>query len=187
MQLIQERKLVNGVQVFLWSEIDETRRHSIRIPDRSANMHLTSFSDYSLRVLLFVGAHPERLVTVPEIASAYGISQNHLVKVVGRLAELGVLETVRGRGGGLRLAVAADELRIGQLLRKIEPSLVLVECFDPATNTCVIASACGLKGALRDAQQQFLATLDQYTLASILGKAPKLRALWEAQTRESDA
>lgn len=155
--------------------------------EERSRVNLTSFSDYSLRVLLFVGAHPERLVTVPEIARAYGISQHHLVKVVGRLAELGVLETVRGRGGGLRLAVKPESLRLGQLLRQLEPSLALVECFEPASNTCVITSACGLKHALRDAQQQFLAALDQHTLADVLHKAPKMRQLWTDNARTFDS
>lgn len=142
-------------------------------------MHLTQFSDYSLRVLLYLVTHPGRLSSVDEISGDYGISRNHLAKVVQRLVELGVVESVRGRGGGLRLGKPPEELNVGWLVRQTEPHFDLVECFDPETNTCPIAPACGLKGALFQAQRAFLAALDGYTLADFLPRRQQLLALWE--------
>lgn len=143
-------------------------------------MHLTQFSDYSLRVVLYLATHPGRLSSVDEISGDYRISRNHLAKVVQRLVELGVVESVRGRGGGLRLGKPAAELNVGWLVRKTEPHFDLVECFDPETNTCPIAPACGLKGALFQAQRAFLTVLDGYTLADFLPHRRALLELWEA-------
>ena len=109
-------------------------------------MHLTQFSDYSLRLALYLACHPERVVSVDEVSRAFGISRHHLVKVVQTLTDLGVVEAQRGRGGGMRLAMRPSEINVGWLIRRTEPHLNLVECFDPATNTCPIAPACGLKG-----------------------------------------
>jgi Rrf2 family nitric oxide-sensitive transcriptional repressor len=127
-------------------------------------MHLTQFSDYSLRLLLYLSCHPDRLVSVEEVARAYGISRHHLVKVVQTLTDVGYVESQRGRRGGMRLARATSEINIGRLIRRTEPHLDLVECFDEETNTCPIAPACGLKGALLRAQTAFLNVLDEYTL-----------------------
>jgi Rrf2 family nitric oxide-sensitive transcriptional repressor len=150
-------------------------------------MHLTQFSDYSLRVALYLATHPDRLSSVDEISRDYGISRNHLAKVVQRLAELGVVESVRGRRGGLRLGKAPTELNVGWLVRKTEPHFDLVECFDPETNTCPIAPACGLKGALFQAQRAFLAVLDGYTLADFLPHRRELLELWGANRARSIA
>jgi Rrf2 family nitric oxide-sensitive transcriptional repressor len=127
-------------------------------------VHLTQFSDYSLRLALYLACHPERIVSVDEVSRAFGISRHHLVKVVQTMTDLGVVDAQRGRRGGMRLAMRPSEINLGWLIRQTEPHLNLVECFDPATNTCPIAPACGLKGALHRAQQSFLSVLDEYTL-----------------------
>src|SRR5262245_61937957 len=108
-------------------------------------MHLTQFSDYSMRLALYLVSHREQLVSVNEISRAFGVSRNHVVKVGQTLTDLGVVEAQRGRGGGMRLARDPSEINVGWLIRRTEPHFDLVECFDLRTNTCPIASACGLK------------------------------------------
>lgn len=142
-------------------------------------MQLTLFSDYSLRILLYLTMHRERRVALPEIAAAYGISQNHLVKVVQRLIEEGWVESVRGRGGGLSLAREPGDINVATVVRTTEPHLNLVECFDAATNTCPIDPACGLKRALLRAQEAFFKELEQHTLADFAPRAPALIKLWQ--------
>lgn len=137
-------------------------------------MHLTQFSDFSLRLALYLACHPEQLVSANEVSQAFGVSRNHLVKVAQTLTELGVVEAHRGRGGGMRLAKHPSEINIGWLIRRTEPHFNLVECFDVATNTCPIAPACGLKGALARAQQAFLDVLDEYTLGDFESRWPEL-------------
>jgi Rrf2 family nitric oxide-sensitive transcriptional repressor len=132
-------------------------------------MQLTFYTDYSLRVLLYLGLSPRRMVTITEIAGSYGISRNHLVKVVHNLATHGFLNTTRGRGGGLTLARHPREINIGDVVRHTEVNFELVECFNPQRNTCPIASACFLQGVLHDAQKAFMAVLDSYTLEDMLG------------------
>jgi Rrf2 family nitric oxide-sensitive transcriptional repressor len=146
-------------------------------------MQLTMFSDYALRVALYLATHTEELVSVAEVSRAYGISSAHLTKVAQRLTELGVVEAVRGRGGGLRLARPPEEIGVGTLVRATEPHLDLVECFDPATNTCPISPACGLKGALEKARHAFLEVLDGYTLADFVRRQDRLIPLWVARAR----
>lgn len=149
-------------------------------------MRLTRFSDYALRTLLYLGVNDCRLVPLAEVARAYGISYNHLVKVGALLANLGVVEPVRGRGGGLRLAVQPGELNVGWLVRRTESDFHLVECFDADTDTCPITPACGLRHALLEAQQNFLETLDQYTLAHFLaspGRQAALIQLWDGSQK----
>ena len=141
-------------------------------------MRLTLFSDYSLRLLLYLAAHQDRTVALAEVASAYGVSQNHLVKVVQKLVARGFVESTRGRGGGLRLACAPETINIGALVRITEPDMDLVECFERRTNTCPIEPACGLKNALQSAQLAFLGALDGYTLADFVPRAPALIKLW---------
>ena len=141
-------------------------------------MQLTRFSDYSLRVLLYLAAHDGRVVSVDEVSRAYGVSKHHLVKVVQRLVEEELVASSRGRGGGLRLKRPPAEINVGALVRATEPHLNLVECFDHEANTCPIDSACGLKRVLRDAQRAFLDVLDRSTLADFLPRAPQLIRLW---------
>jgi Rrf2 family nitric oxide-sensitive transcriptional repressor len=143
-------------------------------------MHLTQFSDYGLRIVLYLACHPNRLVSVEEVGQSYGISRHHLVKVVQELIELKVVESQRGRGGGMRLAKRPEEINIGWLIRRTESHFDLVECFDLETNTCPIAPACGLKGALQRAQMAFLEVLDEYTLDDFRLRRPDLIVLLEA-------
>lgn len=127
-------------------------------------MQLTIFTDYGLRTLMFLAAQRDGLCSVRDIAAHYDISYNHLVKVAHRLSQLGYVESVKGKGGGLRLAAGAADLRLGALVRALEP-MDLVECFDRETNTCRIVAGCRLKHYLADAQKAFLAALDAHTLA----------------------
>jgi len=146
-------------------------------------VRLTQFSDFALRTVLYLGAHPDRVVPVVEIARAYGISYNHLTKVAARLCDLGVTETVRGRRGGLRLAMSPPAVNIGWLVRQTESDFILVECFDEATDRCPITPACKLRRVLHDALERFLSALDEHTLADFLA-APRHRQqlvqLWKA-------
>jgi Rrf2 family transcriptional regulator, nitric oxide-sensitive transcriptional repressor len=146
---------------------------------------LTQFSDYGLRVALYLACYPDRVVSVDEVSRAFGISRHHLVKVVQTLTDLGVVEGQRGRGGGMRLAKPPTEINVGWLIRQTEPHMNLVECFDPATNTCPIVPACGLKGALQRAQQAFLRVLDEYTLDQFQARRGQLVPLLEESLRRS--
>jgi Rrf2 family transcriptional regulator, nitric oxide-sensitive transcriptional repressor len=146
-------------------------------------MHLTQFSDYSLRLVIYLGCHAGEVISVDEVSGAFGISRHHLVKVVQRLTDLGVVEAQRGRGGGMRLAKPAPEINVGWLVRRTEPHFDLVECFDPATNTCPIAPACGLKGILQRAQEAFLGALDEYYLDQLLKRRDELVILLKHASR----
>jgi len=137
-------------------------------------LRLTTFSDYSLRVLMYLGVHDARLATVGEIAAAYGVSENHLVKVVHYLAQQGYIETLRGKGGGMRLARSPAKINVGEVVRGAEESLTLVECFDKATSGCRIEDACLLKGVLGRAMDAFFVVLDRHTLADLLMPKPRL-------------
>lgn len=138
-------------------------------------MQLTRYSDYALRLLMRLALQPDALVTIQEAAEAYGISRNHLMKIALELGRHGFIETVRGRGGGLRLARPAAEIRVGAVLRMTEDSFALVECFDVDHNRCVITGACRLRGALREALQAFIEVLDGYTLADLVAQPDALR------------
>ena len=140
-------------------------------------MQLTLYTDYSLRVLLYLGVNPQRMSTITDIAQSYGISRNHLVKVVHNLATQGFIHSTRGRGGGITLARPAAEINIGDVVRHTEVSFDLVECFDRERNTCPIAAACILKSALYEAQRAFMGVLDRYTLADVLENKDWLRSV----------
>lgn len=152
-------------------------------------MHLSLHADYSLRTLIYLGAYPDRLVATREIGDAYGISKNHLVRVVQTLGENGYIEIRPGRGGGIRLKAAPASIRLGEVVRRAEPTMRLVECFDPKTNTCGIVSACALKRMLREALDRFLEAMDRYTLADVLAAkgADKLVGIFEAATARANA
>lgn len=136
-------------------------------------MRLTRYTDYAMRVLLYVGARPERLCSIAEISRAYGISQNHLMKVVHDLGKAGYLASARGRFGGIKLGRAAEDIIVGAVVRHTEDGFDLVDC-----GTCIIAPACGLTGALREALAAFLAVLDGYTLADLLAKRSEIANLF---------
>lgn len=130
-------------------------------------MRLTRYTDYALRTLIFVGLNEPRQSSIAEIARAYGISESHLTKVVHQLGRLGLIRTIRGRGGGLRLARPPAEIVVGAVVRQTEEDLALVECF--ASGACAITAPCRLRRALGEALAAFLAVLDRYTLADLLG------------------
>lgn len=140
-------------------------------------MKLTSFSDYTLRVLMFLALERGRLVTIPEIASAYAISENHLTKVVHQLVRQGVVESVRGKGGGIRLARSPEEIRIGAIVRASEGPAPIVECLADEPSACRIVPACRLAGVLVEAFAALYATLDRYTLADLVSEPGQLREI----------
>lgn len=142
-------------------------------------MQLTRYSDYSLRVLIYLALDPERLATIAEVARRYGVSRAHLTKVVHGLGQRGFVTTLRGRGGGFRLARPPEEIRVGDVVRATEESFALVECFEGAASRCAIGSACGLRPVLDEALAAFLAVLDRHTLADLVARrrAPLLRLL----------
>lgn len=129
-------------------------------------MRLTSYTDYALRVLLYTGA-AGRTVTISQISQAFDISKEHLRKVVHALSQQGYLSTAQGRNGGITLARAPETINIREVVERMETGL-LVECFDPATNTCAIDGMCGLKHVLKRAQNSFMETLGQYHLSDFL-------------------
>lgn len=136
-------------------------------------MKLTRYSDYSLRVLTYLGVRGEGLATISEIAEAYGISRNHVMKVVFDLGRIGYIETVRGKRGGIRLRRAPEDINVGELVRRTETSLELVECFG-SDNACCLAPVCVLRGALDEALRAFLEVLDRYTLADLIAPRRQL-------------
>ena len=131
-------------------------------------MQLTIFTDYGFRSLMYVAAHSDRRCSVKEIAEHYGISRNHLVKVVHRLSQLGHLASSKGKGGGVKLSCDPKSLHLGDLVKQLEPHMDLLECFNRDTNTCRIVGACRLKHYLREANKSFLETLNKYTLADAI-------------------
>lgn len=130
-------------------------------------MRLTLMTDYALRLLMHVARRPERLCTIAEIAQAYGISEAHLMKVTHQLALQGWLETVRGKGGGMRLAYAPQQINLGAVVRGMEPDFALVECFADG-NQCTLTGDCRLAGMLQGALRSFMDHLDGFTLADLL-------------------
>lgn len=133
------------------------------------NMRLTNYTDYSLRVLIYLASKPpDELSNITEIAEAYGISRNHLMKVIHKLGKMGVIDTIRGRGGGIKLALPPEEINIGKIVRQTEDDFKLVECFGDGQATCVISPICGLRHVLNRALAAYLAVLDEYTLGDII-------------------
>jgi Rrf2 family nitric oxide-sensitive transcriptional repressor len=143
-------------------------------------MQLKRYTDYSLRVLIYLALHPERVVSVNEIAHAYSISRNHLLKVVRGLAEQGWIEAYRGKTGGWKLKQAPHQINIGKVVEQMEDQDSLIDCHEPA---CPILPACNLKHALQEAQLAFFQSLRRYTLADLLDKKQhKLIRLLAANT-----
>ncbi len=135
-------------------------------------MRLAEYTDYTLRVLMYCAARPQQLVTIQELADYHAVSRNHLMKIVTDLGRQGVLETARGRGGGLRLLMDPALLRIGDVVRASESDFRLVECFDASTNQCRLSPTCRIKGLLSSALQAYFNALDSVTLADIVAPAP---------------
>lgn len=156
---MQQARMFCGAVPHLWREM---------MP-----MRLTRYTDYAMRVLLALGARPEGSCSIAEIAGAYGISRNHLMKVVNDLVNAGYVTSARGRRGGIRLARPPAEINVGAVIRFTEADFALVDC-----GTCVIAPGCGLQSALGAALAAFLETLDGYTLADLLRGSPGLEPLF---------
>jgi Rrf2 family transcriptional regulator, nitric oxide-sensitive transcriptional repressor len=141
-------------------------------------MRLTMQTDYALRMLIQLGVHTNRLVTVSETARTYHVSKNHMMKVAHRLCVEGFVVAVRGNRGGLRLAKRPGEINIGDVVRRMESDFSLVGCFEPRLNDCRITSACLLRSALQRALKAFHETLDEYTLQDLLVTRPLLEELF---------
>ena len=135
-------------------------------------MHLTLFTDSSMRVKLYLAARPDRLCSIAEVARSYGISQNHLMKVVNELGRSGYVTSVRGRSGGIRLGKEPEDINIGALVRQTEDGFDLADC-----GSCIIAPACGLTDVLKEALGAFLTVLDRYTLEDLMARRQDLNRL----------
>lgn len=147
-------------------------------------MRLTNFSNYSMRVLMVAAARSPLLTTIPQVADQFDISKAHLVKCVHQLGRRGYLETVRGNGGGFRLARPAAAITIGEIIRKTEEEFSLVECFDRRTNRCPLVGRCRLRGALARATEAFLNTLVALTLAEVTDNADVLLSVLDLSAPE---
>ena len=143
----------------------------------SSSMKLTDYTDYTLRALIYLGLNSDRLVTIQQIAESYGISRNHLMKIVNQLSQDGIVHAVRGRNGGLELAVDPAKINIGRVVRSAEQDFRLVECFEGATNQCVLSPACRLQHSLRRALEAFFRVLDDVSLADLIENANEIRQL----------
>lgn len=140
-------------------------------------MRLTVYTDFSLRLLIYLALRDGGLATIAEIAASYGISRNHLTKVAHQLGLGGYVATVRGKNGGLRLARAPETIVVGAVVRRTEPDLALVPCFHPVDAPCAIRPSCVLRQAMKKAADAFLETLDGYTLADLARPRPEMQAL----------
>ena len=136
-------------------------------------MRLTRHTDYALRVLMYVGTRTDHLVTITEVANAYRISRNHLVKVVNTLGHQGYLQTLRGKGGGIRLGQAPEAISVGAVVRAMEQNLDIIDC---AGSECPIIAPCKLRTALGEARDAFMRVLDGYTLADLVSNQSEILA-----------
>lgn len=138
-------------------------------------MQLTRHTDFSLRVLIYLSLKEnEELVTINEISEHFSILKNHLTKVVNHLSQQGFIKTIRGKNGGIRLALKTDEINLGNVVRAMEASMEIIDCSKPL---CPLTGYCELKGILNEAQQAFLSTLDKYTLADLINQPQKMKNL----------
>jgi Rrf2 family nitric oxide-sensitive transcriptional repressor len=140
-------------------------------------MRLTVYTDYALRVLMYLALKEDELATIAEISKSYGISKNHLMKVAHQLGAAGYVETVRGRGGGLRLARGIEEIGLGEVVRFTEPDMAIVSCFKPIDAPCAIRPSCVLRQALQKARDAFMSVLDDYTLNDLVQPRGRLLGL----------
>ena len=140
-------------------------------------MQLTLHTDYALRVLIYLTIQPEKTVTIDEITDFYEISRNHLVKVVHNLSSKGFISTSRGKHGGMQLSRPPEEISIGDVVRQIEANFDIVECFNPDAKKCHIVPICNLKSVLQQANENFLAFLDEYSLAQAVKPNSQLKQI----------
>jgi Rrf2 family nitric oxide-sensitive transcriptional repressor len=140
-------------------------------------MKLTTFTDYSLRVLIYLAVEADRRATIGEIAGSFNVSEHHLTKVVHFLGRCGWLANVRGRGGGLELAMSPELIGVGAVVRQTEGEAVLAECFGPSHGGCAIAGVCRLRGILAEANDAFQAVLDRYTLADLVANRGQVASI----------
>lgn len=140
-------------------------------------MRLTVYTDYTLRVLMYLGLKGDARVTIKEISDCYGISKNHLMKIVQDLSHEGILGTTRGKSGGIHLARPPEQICIGDVVRRTEPDFRIVECFDAGPPNCRLHGSCVLTSAVGEALAAFLEVLDGYTLADLIKPQRKLRQL----------
>jgi Rrf2 family nitric oxide-sensitive transcriptional repressor len=146
-------------------------------PRRGERMRLTVYTDYSLRLLMYLALKDDGLATIEEIAKGYGISKNHLMKVAHQLGVAGYIDTVRGRHGGLRLAKPAKAIGLGEVVRHTEPDMAIVMCFEPVNADCAVLPYCVLRKALERARAAFINVLDDYTLSDLVKPRASLQAL----------
>ena len=147
-------------------------------------MNLTVQSDYAFRTLMLLAAQAPKSSTIREVADRYGISRGHLMVVVHRLGNLGFLENTRGRGGGVKLARPSSEIRLDEIVRAIEPSFYMAECFHPDSDRCLVSSPCRLRGVLAEALEAWLGVLHKYTLADLVSRNPALTQLLNLSSSE---
>ena len=140
-------------------------------------MRLTIYTDYSLRLLMYLALKEDGLATIAEVAQSYGVSKNHLMKVAYQLGVAGYIETIRGRSGGLRLAKSPNTIILGEVVRHTEPDMAIVTCFKPINAFCAIQPSCELRGALQRAQAAFIDVLDGYSLNDLVQPRARLQAL----------
>jgi Rrf2 family nitric oxide-sensitive transcriptional repressor len=140
-------------------------------------MQLTRYTDYALRVLMYVGIHTDRMVTIAEVADVFGMSHNHLMKVVQELSAQGYVKSTRGKNGGIELGRAPEAINIGEVVRHMESNFYVVECLDPERSLCRIIPGCTLKKALQEAVSAFQEVLNRYTLADLLKNRAALNRL----------
>jgi Rrf2 family nitric oxide-sensitive transcriptional repressor len=140
-------------------------------------MRLTVYTDYALRVLMYLALKEDELATITEISVSYGISRNHLMKVAHQLGVAGYVETVRGRGGGLRLARRVETIGLGEVVRFTEPDMAIVSCFKPIDAPCAIRPSCVLRQALQKSRDAFMSVLDDYTLSDLVRPRGRLLGL----------
>ena len=131
-------------------------------------MQLTSFTDYSLRVLIYLALYQNKTCNVDEIVSSFSLSKNHIIKVVHNLVKLGYVKSTRGRGGGLKLARSPAKINIGKIVESVEPNFFIAECFNKESNYCKISPSCNLKKLLNEAQGSFLDTLYKSSLENLI-------------------
>lgn len=140
-------------------------------------MRVTLHTNYAMRLLMYCALRAGQIVTIAEIAKAYGISENHLTKIAQSLSRAGIVETIRGRAGGVLLKRDPEDVNVGAIVRLTEDNLDLVECFSMETNTCPLAPQCRFRNVLAEALQAFLAVLDRFTLADLVRDGDALRPL----------